>query len=1039
MLSMWKQFREPDNRYRSKPFWSLNGDLEDKELRRQISVFNEMGFGGFFMHSRVGLLTEYLSPIWFELIGDCVDEAASRGMEAWLYDEDRWPSGAAGGIITKDTKYRMKQLKLVITDKQNMPRSCNDTEYVFSVKFSEGRILSYRRIYDLQKAKVADSEKVLIFTVEPMKAMSWFNGGGYLDTLNREAVSEFIRKTHEKYKEAMGSHFGKTIPGIFTDEPMHGAVFRDLWEFGMSLPWTQTLPRSFSDMFGYDITEHLPELVFDNSDGSFSKARYHYHRCKTKMFVEAFSKQISQWCQKNDLLFTGHVLLEEPVSSNASVVGSCMQFYEHMHAPGIDNLTQYWKHYLTAKQCVSVARQNGRKWVLSELYGCTGWETTFETYKYIGDWQAALGITLRCPHLSHYTLAGEAKRDYPASIHFHTPWWREYRVIEDYFARLNVLLTEGEPICSLAVLHPLESATLLLNSDTFNSKENQSSGSSNSIGDVDKSIDDLTNILIGQHLDFDFLDEQLIENMSARVEIMPDGPVFRVGRMRYSAIVVPKMLTIRSNVLEALKKFIDAGGRVVFIEEVPRTIEGQCADIKKILGPVEIIAQEKTEILRALKDNVTRVSIVNDQGVEDSDIIYQLRRDNLGYILFLVNTNRTQSKSNITVTFQTEENDIQQVQWWDPFTGSIYDYPADAIGGQTVLNLNMPSTGSALLRLVSQRDDLPRYCKASKTVATKKIDIDPNESQLSDVNVFLMDTADISAVTDKGKNLSASNMEIIQVDEWLRNELGLPQRGNTMVQPWASRDESLGRTASIKLTYKFEINDEFRNDVCLAIEQPDRWSLRLNDTLIDNSKVDSWWVDPAIKKITIPKETFRQSQNQLVIEGQFDRFTDLEIVYILGLFGVSQKQGTFVITKESKCIDLGTWSSQGLPFYAGHVTYTAKETLHKKSKNRYLLSFGRYAATAIEVTVNGCPMPIVFYGDHCVDVTEALKDGENLFQIRLLGSLRNAFGPLHISTEYPQWVGPDSYRASNPLWQEEYRIKDYGLLESPQLIEVANG
>ena len=48
----------PGAEYRGKPFWSWNGALEEEELLRQIDVMKEMGFGGYFMHSRTGLITE---------------------------------------------------------------------------------------------------------------------------------------------------------------------------------------------------------------------------------------------------------------------------------------------------------------------------------------------------------------------------------------------------------------------------------------------------------------------------------------------------------------------------------------------------------------------------------------------------------------------------------------------------------------------------------------------------------------------------------------------------------------------------------------------------------------------------------------------------------------------------------------------------------------------------------------------------------------------------------------------------------------------
>ena len=110
-----------------------------------------------------------------------------------------------------------------------------------------------------------------------------------------------------------------------------------------------------------------------------------------------------------------------------------------------------------AKQAQSVVRQYGKEAMLSELYGVTGWDCDFRKYKHQGDWQAALGITVRVPHLSWYAMAGEAKRDYPASISYQSPWYKEYGVIEDHFARVNTALTRGKPLVKVGVIHPIES------------------------------------------------------------------------------------------------------------------------------------------------------------------------------------------------------------------------------------------------------------------------------------------------------------------------------------------------------------------------------------------------------------------------------------------------------------------------------------------------------------------------------------------------------------------------------------------------------
>jgi len=95
-LSQW---RNPPVEYKPAPFWVWNETQEPKELLRQIREMKAHGFGGFFMHARVGLKTPYLGADWFEHVRICTAEAAKLGMQAWIYDEERWPSGFAGGHI----------------------------------------------------------------------------------------------------------------------------------------------------------------------------------------------------------------------------------------------------------------------------------------------------------------------------------------------------------------------------------------------------------------------------------------------------------------------------------------------------------------------------------------------------------------------------------------------------------------------------------------------------------------------------------------------------------------------------------------------------------------------------------------------------------------------------------------------------------------------------------------------------------------------------------------------------------------------------
>ena len=99
-------FKNPTSEYRCTPFWAWNCDLKADELTKEIEFMKEMGMGGFHMHTRVGMSTTYLSDEYMALANTCNEKAKKEDMLCWLYDEDKWPSGFAGGYVTKNEEYR---------------------------------------------------------------------------------------------------------------------------------------------------------------------------------------------------------------------------------------------------------------------------------------------------------------------------------------------------------------------------------------------------------------------------------------------------------------------------------------------------------------------------------------------------------------------------------------------------------------------------------------------------------------------------------------------------------------------------------------------------------------------------------------------------------------------------------------------------------------------------------------------------------------------------------------------------------------------
>ena len=193
--------------FKSIPFWSWNDELNEEELKEQIRWMNAKGIGGFFMHARSGLKTEYLSKKWMDCIQACTEEAEKLGMQAWAYDENGWPSGFCGGKLLED------------------PENCDMYLTHTNGKFDANADVSYK-IYKNKLIRTNLGGKGKFVNVYLNRSVST------ADILNEKVVKKFIESTHEKYKNEIK---GK-VWGFFTDEPQY---------YRWDTPYTQVLPEYF--------------------------------------------------------------------------------------------------------------------------------------------------------------------------------------------------------------------------------------------------------------------------------------------------------------------------------------------------------------------------------------------------------------------------------------------------------------------------------------------------------------------------------------------------------------------------------------------------------------------------------------------------------------------------------------------------------------------------------------------------------------------------------------------------------------------------
>ncbi len=1030
-MSFMEDFANPPAAFRGKPFWSWNGLLDPEELRRQVRIFKEMGMGGAFLHSRVGLATPYLGPEWFDAIRAAVDECRLAEMEAWLYDEDCWPSGYAGGLATADPAHRMKFLVMEIVPAKRYRDADWDGEFpLWEADVKGDRVFNLAWLRGGQRPK---SSHVLLFHVETQACSSWFNGKSYLDTLSDTAVRAFIDSTHERYRREVGEEFGGVIPGMFTDEPNYCSIFGNQMPQGRSeipytfVPWTDKLQSTFERMHSYSLRGHLPELMLEVDGVKVSRARLDYRNCVTHLFVTNFARQIANWCAKQGIMLTGHVLLEELLHTQTLVVGSAMRFYEHMQAPGIDMLGQYQNNFDVAKQCQSVVNQTGRRWMLSEMYGCTGWDFGFEGHKAVGDWQAALGVNTRCQHLAWYTMKGEAKRDYPASIFFQSSWWEQYHHVEDYFSRINVAMSEGECVQRLLVIHPIESMFARFRPrllDHGQADKVMMFHEGEETAELDRLAGVTRDILLQNHLDYAYADEDMLGRLGS---VSKKLSTLSLGRGCYDAVLVPPVDTLRQTTVRLLETFRAAGGTVVFAGEAPPLVDGFADDAAALLAEFCIcVPHEEKPIVAALAPVVRDVSITDAKGRELRPVLYQLRRTDHRHLLFLCNTDRSKAFKEVTVKVRCAGKVVEH----DPATGQLSLVPSVKRAGWTSFSTSLPATGSRLFVLHTAPVKNITVAAQWKTVRRRTLD-ELECAQLSEPNVLVLDFAEYQI----GELLGfAPALEILKVDRRVRQSMGLPCRGGEMVQPWARKIGPESARQMVMLRFAFQVDSLPEAPISLAMETPGRFVTTLNGHYVNPDKDNGWWVDPCLRRIPIDNGHLRKGENLLELASDFREDDNLEALYLLGDFGVELRGGIPTMVGRRLSTGVGDWRDHQLPFYGGAVSYRYLIRAAAKPGERVVLQVPNMKGAVVRAFIDGKEVGCVGWPPYEVDLTPHLVTAVHELTLEVFGTRRNTFGPLHFADPDPPFIGPGHFVSEGDDWTDSYVLKPSGLLAHPVLM-----
>lgn len=1000
-------FREPGNTFRAVPFYSLNDSLDAEELRRQLHIFHEAGYGGAFLHSRIGLLTPYLADEWFEMMEVGTETLQSLGMDAWYYDEDKWPSGFAGGIVPRmNSDFQARCLMRISADQ---PVEAPD-----SILFE-------------------DSSYKYIVRVDPM-GQPWYNGTSWVDLMNPEMVQAFIDCSFKPYTDRFEGQ--PHALGIFSDEPQISAQDRGYPNEG-KVSYSPVMEDIFEEKWGYALDSVIPSL-FDTV-GDWRRVRLDYYRTLAYCLEQAFSKPVGDYCAAHGFIWTGHYNSEDNPVGNMLNEGNLMQQLRHMQQPGIDALGLRYNTVHCGKVTSSVANQYGLRRRLSELFGISGHNMSFEDRMWITSWHTLMGINFMCPHLYLYSMKGARKRDFPPTISHQQPYWAWNKLFEDYSARLCYFASTGRTRAEVCVLSPIESDYISPTLEEARQRDDQ--------------YERLLNDLMSAHVNFDMGDEQIISEIAE----VRDG-CFVVGEMAYSVVLLPDMLTIRASTLRLLDEFRKAGGTVMVCGNYPLWV-----DAKNDSAAIDTLKSYASQIgcaalATTLRSQVSPLFTLS--GASADSIWTHMREVEGGTVLQLSNTSRT---GTFRLNLRYSDSN-QEVKLWNPVNGEVLslepkgsDYTLEFAPAQTwIVTTGSPSQtaqADGAYRLPGQREE-------GLTLSNEW------KGRRLDPNAITLDFARFS--TDGGRS-------------WSDPEPVLAYYNRTAVsQPYNG-----------PLQIKYSIQVDRCPSVCsLAMEQPWMYKRIMVNGQPVHFSGEGFYVDASFRTQDIAS-LLRPGLNEIVLSLDYvsaipesydaiERYgSEIESIYLVGDFGVkgvsagdplsdtwrNQQQGlkakpavnrftSFVMTDEPDRVS-GDLTLQGYPFYAG--SYELTQTIEcpaVKSGERYILSFPGFEAILIRVKVNGREMPVVFSSPWEADLTEVLQSGPNEITLTLTNGLRNLMGPHHnVGGEFSE-VGPATFSGSDDwpnkmpgdsdwydarlrgtarLWRDTYHMIPFGILQAPVL------
>jgi hypothetical protein len=630
--------------------------------------------------------------------------------------------------------------------------------------------------------------------------------------------------------------------------------------------------------------------------------------------------------------------------------------------------------------------------------------------KRLGDWEYVLGVNTMNQHLSYMSMEGSRKYDYPPSFSYHNVWWPYYKQLNEYFSRLSLFLSAGKQKNGILILEPTTSAWMYF----------VGSGEKQRFHEIGQNFQSFITILEKSQVEYDLGCEDVINDHG---KVVTNS--FIVGQASYHTVVLPPGTeNLNNSTFELLLEFVKAGGKLLLFEDITY-IDGKKDKRLDLLIPLSVKFDKSVLPNDPVIHNYfssDNISFHQNRPVT-GDLYHHRRVISDGQIIFLANTSMTESTSGY---FKIQGRDVVHL---NAQTGELLNYPTEKKdNGNLIIQYDIPEAGSLLL-FISNKPLSSEFKESPAFLTDEKIKCSELQIKRLETNVLTLDFCDLEMNDTIIKEQYFDNISNYQFYHYQFND-GNPWCSSIQYKNNIIQRDTFGMGTSCSVNYHCYSDDTEITDLKAVVERTDLWDIFINDELIKPLN-GQWWLDKSFKVFCLEGK-IKKGKNTITLKAlHMSVFAEIEPIYILGNFSLeSQKKGWKI--KADKPIKKGSWKDSGMPLYGKGVSYQKTFDIDKKNK-QCQVNTGKWEGTVALLKINGQTAATLIGNEKYVNISDYIIEGRNTAELIIIGSLKNTLGPFYKNSS--GFASPWDWKyIPHPITGEKYDLKDYGLMESFEII-----